>query len=301
MKKMIWIGTSTLLFMAGAVLMAQKSDPPKPNQPPTQRKADITNRKGGITIGGAIGGVGGKFIPWGGFADLSDVAPLVGTSVNGKCAFNATYDEVNIGSAPTSPDYTNKLKVDGNDVAINTVRHLNVGELKSVTTQPYLPEGSHSLTLSLDDGNLVPESNEANNQFSIKYTLKCKASTAPPHPSKAEVKVLGVECVGGQKVRVHILIDYPGGINSYHVWSTTTSSTPGSRTFTAPFPHHVDEWVSIEHTTPDPVNRKHQWGLQAHFEGGHPPMIAFGLEPGPDNRCPGHYVPGKVTAKPIDQ
>ncbi len=148
--------------------------------PPQGRKADITDAKKGIIIGGDIGGAGGKFVPWGGFGDLSDVAPLPGTIVNGKCAFNATYVEVNIGAAPTTPNYTNKLKVDGADAAVNTARHLNAGQSESVTTQAYLNEGSHALTLSLDDGNVVAESNESNNQFSIKYSLKCKAGGQPP-------------------------------------------------------------------------------------------------------------------------
>jgi subtilase family serine protease len=139
-------------------------------------KPDITDAKKGIIIGGAVGGAGGQFVPWGGFADLSGVTPLPGTIVNGRCAFNATYFEINIGGAATSPDYTNKLKVDGADAAINTARHLNAGETKSVTTQPYLNEGSHALTLSLDDGNVVAESSESNNQFSIKYTLKCNGN-----------------------------------------------------------------------------------------------------------------------------
>jgi hypothetical protein len=138
-------------------------------------QADITENKQGIIIGGGIGGAGGQFVPWGGFADLSGVAPLPGTAGSGKCAFNATYFEVNKGTAVTAPLYTNKLRVDGGEVAINGGRKLNAGEAKSVTTQPYLSEGAHALTLVLDDGNLVPESNEGNNQFSIKYSLKCKA------------------------------------------------------------------------------------------------------------------------------
>jgi hypothetical protein len=143
---------------------------------------DITNRKGGIIIGGAVGGAGGKFVPWGTAADLSDVDPLPGTiiggtvSPQGRCAFNITYDESNIGTAATSPLYTNRLKVIGpTDVANNTGRHLNAGETKQVDTQAYLPEGSNALMLYLDDGNVVAESNEGNNFFSIKYTLKCKA------------------------------------------------------------------------------------------------------------------------------
>ena len=297
MRKIIWIGVSALVFMAGAALMAQKPNPTIPNPRPTQGKPDITSRKGGIIIGGAVGGAGGKFVPWGGFVDLSDVAPLAGASANGKCAFNATYDEVNIGTAPTSPNYTNKLKVDGGDVAINTVRHLNAGESKSVTTQPYLPEGSHSLTLSLDDGNLVAEASETNNQFSFKYRLKCKANTAPANPSKAEAKVLAVECAGALGVRIHILINNPAGILSYHVGCTEGGAPYVDRTFTAPFPTHIDEWVSNAHTAPETINREHQWGVRAEFPGGVPPILAFGLEPGPEHRCQGHYVPGKPTAK----
>ncbi len=297
MNKTIRFGVFTLLFVASAALMAQNPELTNRNPRPGQGKPDITSRKGGIIIGGAVGGAGGKFVPWGGFVDLSDVAPLPGASANGRCAFNATYDEVNIGAAPTSPNYTNKLKVDGGDVAINTARHLNVGESKSVTTQPYLLEGSHALTLSLDDGNLVAESNEANNQFSFKYRLKCKASTTPQPPSKAVAKVVSVECAAGLKVRVHIMIDNPAGITSYHVWCTTDSTTPGDKTFMAPFPTHVDEFVDIAHLAPDSVNRQHQWGVKAEFQGGQPPILAFGLEPGPDHRCPGHYVPTKATSK----
>src|SRR5262249_2647009 len=141
---------------------------------------------------GAVGGAGGLFVPWGTTADLSGVDPLPGTYVPGspaavnlpgKCAFNVTYDESNIGAGATSPLYTNKLKLIGpTDVAVNTGRHLNVGETKTVTTQPYLTEGSNALMLYLDDGNAVSESNEGNNFFSIKYRLKCKV-TPNPNPT----------------------------------------------------------------------------------------------------------------------
>ena len=163
--------------------------PGNPNVPPGQGKSDITNLKKGIIIGGAVGGAGGLFVPWGTTVDLSGVDPLPGTYVPGgpatvaqpgRCAFNVTYDESNIGTGATSPLYTNKLKLVGPaDVAVNSGRHLNAGETKTVTTQPYLTEGSNALMLYLDDGNAVAESNEGNNFFSIKYTLKCKASHNP--------------------------------------------------------------------------------------------------------------------------
>ncbi len=176
-KSAVWPGALALLLMAGGVMAAQLPPGKQPIPLPGQRRPDITNEKRGIIIGGAVGGAGGQFVPWGTHADLSGIDPLPGTTVNGKCAFNVKYEEVNIGTAPTSPLYTNKLKIVGPaDVAINTSRHLNAGESQSVTTQPYLTEGDNALMLYLDDGNVVAESNEGNNFFSIKYTLKCKGN-----------------------------------------------------------------------------------------------------------------------------
>lgn len=199
-KSAVWAGTFALLLMIGGTLVAQQ--PGKQPVPlPGQRRPDITNEKRGIIIGGAVGGAGGKFVAWGTHADLSDVDPLPGTTVNGKCAFNVTYEEINIGAAPTSPLYTNKLKIIGPaDVAINTSRHLNVGESQSVTTQPYLTEGDNALMLYLDDGNVVAESNEGNNFFSIKYTLKCKGGqggNGKPDITDAKKGIIIGGAVGG--------------------------------------------------------------------------------------------------------
>jgi hypothetical protein len=178
MPNKLWFAIVILLLATS--MGAQQPPAAKPAIPATG-KPDITDLKPGITIGGAIGGAGGKFVPWGGTTDLSDVTPLSGTVANGRCAFNATYEEKNTGSTATSPNYINKLKLDGTTVvAIHNARHLNAGESKSVTAQAYLSEGSHSLTLSLDDGNLVAEANEGNNVFSIKYTLQCKSQPGTP-------------------------------------------------------------------------------------------------------------------------
>ncbi len=150
----------------------------RPGVPAKGPLPDITDAKKGIIIGGAVGGDGGKFVPWGTAADLSDIAPLPGTIVQSGCAFNVTYFETNAGTADTSPLYMNKLKLDGADAAINTNRKLVASETKSVTTQPYLNLGGHGLELSLDAGGAVAESNEGNNVFTIRYTLaKCKPAS----------------------------------------------------------------------------------------------------------------------------
>src|SRR5215831_2623282 len=112
-KAAVWL-TSLALFAAGAALGAAQNPPktniqlapppvalqPVPQVRPTpgaRNLPDITNTKGGIIIGGAVGGAGGIFVPWGTSADLSSLTPLPGTIVPGgpatvaqpgKCAFN---------------------------------------------------------------------------------------------------------------------------------------------------------------------------------------------------------------------
>jgi hypothetical protein len=134
--------------------------------PAGEGKPDITSKKG-ITIGTV-------FIPWGGNGTLK-AAEAIQSSPNNACAFNATYDMVNVGSVATSPAFLNRLKVDATSVvAINSGLSLNAGETKNITTQPYLPIGTHRLTLALDDDHNVAESDEspASNVKTVSYTLQ---------------------------------------------------------------------------------------------------------------------------------
>src|SRR6478672_5747821 len=91
MTSKLWFAGVTLLF--ATVLNGQQppANRPQPKTPPatgqpaspsTPGKPDITSTNRGIILGGAVGGARGKFVPWGGFADLSDVEPLSGTIAN---------------------------------------------------------------------------------------------------------------------------------------------------------------------------------------------------------------------------
>jgi hypothetical protein len=149
-----------------------------PNEP---GKPDITSKKG-ITIGTV-------FIPWGGNGTLKG-AEAIQSSPNNACAFNATYDMVNLGPVATSPAFLNRLKVDATSVvAINSALSLNANETKNITTQPYLPIGTHRLTLALDDDHNVAESDEtpASNVKTVSYTLQGPCG-APPNPAGAVPK-----------------------------------------------------------------------------------------------------------------
>jgi hypothetical protein len=139
-------------------------------------KPDITSKKG-ITLGGAVGGAGGKFVAWGGTVQLTGADSSL-PKANGQCTFNASYDMENIGGAATSPAFLNRLKSDANVVAVNSGLALNAAETKQINPQPYLTPGKHVLSLHLDDDHQVAESNEGNNDFRIVYVLDAKCGAA---------------------------------------------------------------------------------------------------------------------------
>lgn len=162
---------------------------------------DVTS-KGGVTLGGAIGGAGGKFVPWGGSVVLGERDAFLQS--NGKCAFNATYDMVNLGNAATAP-FKNYLLAKGATVAINSGLTLEAGQTKKISTQPYLSPGSYDFQLKLDAENNVSESNESNNLLNIHVTLSgtCGAKpgtpVAPPAPPpKADLLSQRGIAVGGR-------------------------------------------------------------------------------------------------------
>ena len=148
-------------------LCGQQPRPPVPGK----QLPDITSRKG-ITIGGAVGGAGGKFSPWGGTITLTQADSFLQSG--GKCAFNVSYDMANLGPVATSPAFANYLRTNVEVVSQQTGLALNAGETKQVNTQAYLAPGTPFLALVLDRGSAVAESSEANNAFQVKIVLQAK-------------------------------------------------------------------------------------------------------------------------------
>lgn len=134
-------------------------------------RPDITSQQG-ITLGGAVGGAGGRFSAWGGVITLNAADAIVRSP--GRCAFNVSYDMKNIGTAPTSPAFKNRLLIDTTDiVSINSALSLTTGQTRQINTQAFLPSGCHTLTLSLDDDSDVCESNEKNNFPKVTVVVNC--------------------------------------------------------------------------------------------------------------------------------
>lgn len=153
-------------------------DKPKPTAPALP---DIVSQKG-ITVGGAIGGAGGKSPAWGGSIHLTPADAFLKS--NGKCAFNVSYDVSNIGSAPAGPAFTNRLYAGATLVSQQTGLSLNTGETKQINTQAYLSPGTYPLYLVTDADNTIAESNEFN-KTGVKIVLDphCNAATVGTHPT----------------------------------------------------------------------------------------------------------------------
>jgi hypothetical protein len=137
---------------------------------------DITSKKG-ITIGGAIGGAGGKFVPWGGSVVLSEGDAMHG-SPNSECAFNLSYDMENLAGVATGPaNFLNRVRADAKVVSIQSALSMTANEARQINTQAYLPIGKHTLSLWLDNDNNVvemPPGGESNNVFRVVYNLQGK-------------------------------------------------------------------------------------------------------------------------------
>lgn len=138
--------------------------------------ADLTGVKG-VSFGGAIGGAGGKFVPWGGTVTLTDADAFLFS--NGKCAFNVAYDMVNQGRAATGAAFKNTLFAGAKVVAIQSGLSLAAGQSKLIPTQPYLPSGSYEMRFYFDSENVVKESNESNNVRVIKVNSNASCGISP--------------------------------------------------------------------------------------------------------------------------
>jgi hypothetical protein len=122
--------------------------------------------------------VGGHATTWGAGVTLTFLDSI--PHARPYCAFDIVYTMANIGTGNAGPVplFKNVLRVDGGaPVSIQSSLSLVAGGTQTIHTQAYLPSGVHQLSLDIDDGNVIAESNEANNHFAMKYQLvdkRCK-------------------------------------------------------------------------------------------------------------------------------
>ncbi len=111
--------------------------------------------------------------------------------------------------------------------------------------------------------------------------------TALPSPTLPPIGIIGVECLTGQTVSLHVWITTEAGIPSYALWSTWGGGGDTTRSFPTPYTTHIDEVVEFTHALKDPEpGRIHEFGLAVTLVGVPDPIIVYAMEP--ENRCPGH-------------
>jgi CARDB len=147
-----------------------QSHPANAFRPTPNALPDITSQVG-ITIGGHAA-------PWGGVIVLTPADAVLQSG--GQCAFNVSYDMKNIGAAATAPAFTNRLRDGATVISQQSGLSLASGESRVINTQAYLAPGGHGVSLMLDDGLVVTESNEANNLFRVKVELNGRCDGQPP-------------------------------------------------------------------------------------------------------------------------
>jgi CARDB len=136
-------------------------------------KPDITSHKGPR--------IGGKAVAWGGSVTVG--RKNAKRIQNGRCVFDFVYEMSNDGKADTSPQFVNRLREGGTLVAVNSGLHLKAGETQTLDTEQAMLSGRHVLSVSLDDGNAVAESNENNNLFRVIVNVDNSCGNARPAAS----------------------------------------------------------------------------------------------------------------------
>lgn len=118
-------------------------------------------------------------------------------------------------------------------------------------------------------------------------TATIPAGSDAPSPTLPAIGIIGVECLVGRTVRLHVSITAEAGIPPYALWSTWGGGGDTTRSFPAPYTTQIDEFVEFTHAIDDPVpDRIHEFGLAVTLVGVPDPIITYAIEPG--NRCPGH-------------
>lgn len=114
----------------------------------------------------------GRPAQWGGEVDLGRVPDVA----NGRCVASIDYSLVEQGP-PITAGYVNRFRAGGVVVGSDDVPP-GRARRRRFQTRLLLPQGRQTLTLRLDDGNRVTESDEANNIVTLRYNVQCTPPSA---------------------------------------------------------------------------------------------------------------------------
>ena len=107
---------------------------------------------------------------------------------NGRCMFDTSYETVNTGGGEAAGDFLNILKREGKLVRRNNARNLKPKAKKEHQFLLALTPGDNHLELTLDNSNLIKESDEKNNKISVTVKIlgRCSGKTLKPKKKPAD-------------------------------------------------------------------------------------------------------------------
>lgn len=136
---------------------------PDANLPGMVNRADVTSKRGVR--------VGAKFVKWGGTVTLTKADAVL--QPDGRYGYTLTYDLIDKGNVPVSTEFVNRFRNDSGAVLSEQPRlTLKAFESRQLTALAHLSPGTHVYTLSIDDDNVVAESDEKNNKLSVTIIVR---------------------------------------------------------------------------------------------------------------------------------
>jgi hypothetical protein len=117
-------------------------------------------------------------------------------------------------------------------------------------------------------------------------------SYGTPTPAPANVPsivITGITCGPKYTVKVDFEVSSPSGVISVEIYSAYTAAGRNERTYMAPYPLTVKDTLWVDEERPDFLDRPHQFVVVAQLVGQPNEVAASPYEPGPKQRCPGHF------------
>lgn len=129
--------------------------------------------------------------------------------------------------------------------------------------------------------------------------LLAYGTPTPTPAASSPIVISAVTCGPAYTVKVDFEVTSPTGVESIELFSTYVATNESKLTFQAPYPTLVQDTLWLDEDRADDIDRPHQVGLKVYYPGQEFPAFGYAYEPGPDQRCPGHYQgPPQVAATP---
>jgi hypothetical protein len=183
-----------------------------------------------------------------------------------------------------------EFRLDGEPIGEVAVDAVRFGEA-SLEWQPPAP-GTYLLeVVALDTGGRRGAAARVTLVVADGSLLSLPTPTAPP-----DVVITGVTCGPAYSVRVDFEVAGSLAVERIELFSTHATAAGSRLVFQAPYPSSVNDSLWLDEASADEIDRPHQVRLEVYYPNLEFPALAYAYEPGPAQRCPGHYAGEQVLA-----